>query len=632
MAAGPSHSDDKAASLHQLWSSQKSEYLANPNEAAKLARQANRLGEHLLTIDIAEAVSETAGGSVPVSLLQAEALALARIGSPERASQILRDLGGEQANDAETLGISARIYKELGAPAPDSAKGKEWLRQAQHLYQLGLDRAGDAYCGINAAALSVLLDNFEEAARLASLTLRQKAQDDPYYDLATRAEAALIQKHDTEAATLYKEACALAGNNWADVASTRKQCRMLALKLYGVQNKFDECFPGGAIAIFSGHILDAPGRSTPRFPAEAEKDVERRISDWLQAKAIRTSFSSAAAGSDIIFLTAAQRAGIETHIILPFAPADFVETSVRPAGEEWVARFNALLEKRESLTIVNDQVAGDRSAAYDFTNRMIAAKAKLRETDIQLPVFGLAVWNGYSGDGAGGTADAVAAWCRANIETYAIHPTEPARDGVVCDTASVTAKPFERTTTALPRGYKTTVCAVLHIYFEDYFTMREQEYPQFQEQVLTPIAQLIATSQYAPESRYGLGADYAFVFRTMRAAGMFAGELRQRLDKTAGADSNLFQPPRMSVHAGPVFLMVNPVLNQYSHEGSTLTRAARMARRLTPGMPFCTEPFAALSALEAIREFRFEYAGSQRYPDGTSDRLFMIRYPDNQGT
>ena len=616
-----------AASLHRLWSEEKSRYLANFDEAAQLARQANRLGEHLLTIDIAETVSDTANGRLPVPLLQAEALALARIGSSERALQILTELGGERASDAETLGLTARIYKELGTAATDSAKAKEWLHQAQHLYQLGLEKGGSAYCGINAATIAVLLEDYDQAARLARLTLHQKPQNDEYYDLATRAEAALIQKNEVEAASLYKQACSVAGDRWADVASTRKQCRMLARNLYGIQSKFDECFPSGAIAIFAGHIIDAPGRRTPRFPAQAEKDVLARVNQWLVEKKIRASYSSAAAGSDIIFLTAAQQSGIRTHIILPFAATDFIETSVRPAGEQWVERFHTLLGKATSVTIVNDQAAGDRSAAYDFTNRMIAAKAMLRATDIQLPVFGLAVWNRYAGDGAGGTADAVAGWCRANIETYSIHPTDPALDGVVCDTTDVTAVPFERTQTALPKGYRTTVCAVLHIYFEGYFSMREQEYPRFLEQVLTPVAQLIATSQYAPESSYGLGADYAFVFRSMRAAGMFAGEVRQQLNEsTEGTSDPLFQPPRMSLHAGPMFLMVNPVLNQYSHEGSTLTRAARMARRLTPAIPFCTEPFAALSALEAIRDFQFEYAGSQRYPDGTSDRLFMIQY------
>ena len=128
---------------------------------------------------------------------------------------------------------------------------------------------------------------------------------------------------------------------------------------------------------------------------------------------------------------------------------------------------------------------------------MIAAKATLRANDIQLPVLGLTVWNGHGGDSAGGTADAVTVWCRANIQTYAIHPTDASRDRAVCDTTNVTAVPFERTQTALPKGYSTRVCAVLHIYFESYFSMREQDYPQFQEQVLTPIAQLIATSEDA---------------------------------------------------------------------------------------------------------------------------------------
>jgi hypothetical protein len=616
---------DRGASLRQLWTAEQSKYLEDLDSAAKLAREANRAGENFLAIEIAETVSNVAGDRTPVSLRQAQALALARTGSVDRALQILHELGGERATDPETLGLTARIYKELSAATSDPAKRKELLSQAQHLYQLGLETAGNAYCGINAATLAVLLDRFDEATRLATLTLKQESQGDDYYDLATRAEAALIQKNETEAATLYKQACALAGNRWADLASTRKQCRALALKLYGIQNKFDDCFPRSAIAIFAGHILDRPGRDSPRFPPNAEDEVFTRISSWLNQKNIRTSYSSAAAGSDIIFLTAAQQAGIKTHIILPFAAEDFVETSVRVAGEQWIERFNHVLSNAESLTIANDQAAGDRSAAYDFTNRMIAAQAMMKANEVQMPVLGLGVWNREVGDAAGGTADAVTTWCRANIETFAIHPTDSSQDGPVCDISSLAGVPFERIQSALPDGYRTIVCAVLHLYFESYYNLREQDYPKFREVVLDPIAQRIAESHYAPEISYGLGADYLFVFRTMRAAGIFTRELQAKLLETP--DSPV-QAPTISLHAGPMFLMVNPVLNQYSHEGSTLTRAARIARRLAPGRAFCTEPFAALSALEAIREFQFEYAGSERYPDGTSDRLFMVRYND----
>ena len=95
---------------------------------------------------------------------------------------------------------------------------------------------------------------------------------------------------------------------------------------------------------------------------------------------------------------------------------------------------------------------------------MIAAKATLRANDIQLPVLGLTVWNGYGGDGAGGTADAVTVWCRANIKTYAIHPTDPSRDSAVCDTTNVIAVPFERTQTALPKGYRQGVRRAAHLF------------------------------------------------------------------------------------------------------------------------------------------------------------------------
>jgi hypothetical protein len=58
--------------------------------------------------------------------------------------------------------------------------------------------------------------------------------------------------------------------------------------------------------------------------------------------------------------------------------------------------------------------------------------------------------------------------------------------------------------------------------------------------------------------------------------------------------------------------MVNPVLNQYCHEGGVLLHAARVARQLDPGKLFCTEPFAALSSLEAVRHFRFVSTGAAK--------------------
>ena len=43
-------------------------------------------------------------------------------------------------------------------------------------------------------------------------------------------------------------------------------------------------------------------------------------------------YSSAACGTDIIFLESMIERGAETHIFLPFAKKDFIEISVRRAG------------------------------------------------------------------------------------------------------------------------------------------------------------------------------------------------------------------------------------------------------------------------------------------------------------
>ena len=74
-------------------------------------------------------------------------------------------------------------------------------------------------------------------------------------------------------------------------------------------------------------------------------------------------------------------------------------------------------------------------------------------------------------------------------------------------------------------------------------------------------------------------------------------------------------------------MMVNPVLNQYSHEGATLTRAGRIARQAAAGGLHATETFASLAALEAIREFTFEYAGMTGALDGAGGaRMFRIHF------
>ena len=552
-------------SLHHVWSEGKTEYLLNPADAFQLARKANSAGEHLLALEIVECVLQSPQVTDPVPLLQQKALALARMAATEQALQTLEQIRSTEGENAETSGLLGRVYKDLAEANPDKeTERRAFYARSQALYQAGFEYTRDTYCGINAAAVAVLTGQFELARSLAAQTLDAPPQADPYYALATNAEASLILLQTRKAASFYRRACAAAAGRWADLVSTRKQCRLLAGVLYGRRDWFDHCFPAGTVAVFAGHMIDGATRPEPRFPATAEAAVCSRITTWLRDNTVRLSFSSAAAGADLIFLSAAQAMGVETHVVLPFAVEKFVETSVRPAGDGWIDRFHQAMSHAASITVLNDDVADDAASAYDFTNRMIAAKAALRAAAVELPVAALCVWDGLPGDGGGGTADAVAFWRRAKLDVHALRPLRPEDDGPIRGEITVSAVPFERIQTALPTGHRSTMCALLHLYFEGYFTLRENQYPIFQRLILATLSRVLAATEHAPLGRYGFGADYVFVFDTPRAGGMFAiAALEAVAEALRTSENPSMKLPHLCLHAGPVLTMVNPVLNQY---------------------------------------------------------------------
>jgi hypothetical protein len=353
-------------------------------------------------------------------------------------------------------------------------------------------------------------------------------------------------------------------------------------------------------------MIDREGRAMPRFPSSAQESVARRIRDWLTSNPIKTVFSGAACGSDILFLEAALEAGIEIHILLPFAAEEFVKTSVAHGGAEWVARFRRVFDKAASLTIVNEDVADPDGSVFDFTNRLVAAQGVLHADAHEMRVRGLAVWNGLRGDGGGGTADAVSCWIQAGLSVDVIHPLETSQDGPGRGVESIPLIPFANIHSALPAGARGEVGFFAHFHFADYQRFPEAVFPVFQRIVLLPFAAHLAASGHRISGRYGFGGDYVIAFQGVRAALETASGALEAIRDSLLENASDISVPSVCLHVGPVQVLVNPILNQYAHEGGVLLQAARAARRVTPGGIFCTRPFAALSALEAVRHFRFE--------------------------
>jgi hypothetical protein len=162
--------------------------------------------------------------------------------------------------------------------------------------------------------------------------------------------------------------------------------------------------------LFTGHMIDAPDRAEPRFPASLEEAARARIAQAISpfapggpsAEAEVAGFASGARGGDILFHEQCRARGVDTVIVLPFAPELFIETSVILPDSDWTERFWALWnatpeDRREVMGLPQTD------EAYGLCNARLLELAR---------AFGrvhlIALWDGKSGDGPGGTADLVA--------------------------------------------------------------------------------------------------------------------------------------------------------------------------------------------------------------------------------
>lgn len=106
--------------------------------------------------------------------------------------------------------------------------------------------------------------------------------------------------------------------------------------------------PFALALIFTGHMVDLPDRPSPRFPPAMEELAASAIRRRVMAARSKAGgpvvgIASAARGGDILFLEACGSLGIELRVVLPFARARFLESSVGVIGEcDWNARFDRL--------------------------------------------------------------------------------------------------------------------------------------------------------------------------------------------------------------------------------------------------------------------------------------------------
>ncbi len=157
--------------------------------------------------------------------------------------------------------------------------------------------------------------------------------------------------------------------------------------------------------IFTGHMVDLPGRLQRRFPQSMASVVATEITQAVErargtVRGPVLGLSSAARGGDILFQEACRLHGIETRVVLPCAAEEFVESSVDGVPDsDWVDRFRAVWHAAGATgrTVLSGQL---EEAAYERCNEALLSAALETGRSAML----LAFWNGQQGDAPGGTA------------------------------------------------------------------------------------------------------------------------------------------------------------------------------------------------------------------------------------
>ena len=128
--------------------------------------------------------------------------------------------------------------------------------------------------------------------------------------------------------------------------------------------KYKPPFEPRYVFLFSGHMIDAPGRKERRFPPDKETKAAEAIArklDEIGAGRKDLALCSGACGGDILFAEACNKLGLCLEIRIPFDEPTFLKNSVTFAGESWRDRYYAV--KNNRLTSSFHDAGGTRPYA-----------------------------------------------------------------------------------------------------------------------------------------------------------------------------------------------------------------------------------------------------------------------------
>ena len=161
------------------------------------------------------------------------------------------------------------------------------------------------------------------------------------------------------------------------------------------------------VLLFSGHMIDAPDRRTPRFPAIKESIAAQKISealDKLGAGPEDLALTQGACGGDLLFTEACQQRNVTMQWMQPFHEPEFIQKSVICRGEAWRNRYLAAKAKLTTAIRSAPEKLGSLPEGidpYERCNLWLLHTALAYGVE---KVHFICLWDGGGGDSPGGTA------------------------------------------------------------------------------------------------------------------------------------------------------------------------------------------------------------------------------------
>jgi len=588
-----------------------------------------------------------------VRMLQLTALALARSGAAESANNILTGLREKGHEDQETTGLLARTHKDLAAGEKVFRRRQEHLKMAFLLYDSAYKSTGGYWPGINAATVALLM-GLKRIARETASDIYPKCvvesekyregrfdgsyDEGAYWILATLGEASLITEKFDQAREWYEKAGECGAGQYGNLNSTRRNASFIMEHLKvspDIVDGINKCFKIPSVVVFSGHMIDRPGRPVPRFPPELEQAVYNSISQRLFEVNAGFGFSSAACGSDILFIEALLKKGAESHIVLPYDKYQFMRNSVDViAGASWDARFNAALKKATQVFTASENMFEEEGISYEYSNHLLIGMARMKAVQIGTNTVSMSVWDKKTGDGPGGTSSFVEKLksLGMNFELIDINEIMKVAAPAIYEKIESAEAPVVSRPAPAAGKLDTRIMALLFADLYRFRQLTETQIPFFISEFLGAIGKLASTSKHAPVLKKTWGDGLYFVFSSVRDAGLFSLELCEMVNKTKWAEKNLPEGInfRMALHAGPVYSYIDPVTEHLNYIGTHVVYAARIEPITPVGHVYSSQAFAAMATAEGISEFKCEYVGQIPLAKGHGTFPIYHLKPDNE--